>query len=217
MTKLTAKARIMTKLRRREAHPMPCLPETPEEPISSGISTYAQWLESMKANQLKVLEAEDRNWQGTLTSLAQSLGDKRWMLGSSPLATEARSCIEHLDGVTIDVFDSEIETLKDTLFDHIDVGLSFASFGIAATGTVVIESSAQEPRSLSLVPEFNVIVADKQTLVPTLADYLKVAGLQPGISRSNTILVSSPSKTADIQQTLAYGAHGPRNVYVIVY
>jgi L-lactate dehydrogenase complex protein LldG len=68
---------------------------------------------------------------------------------------------------------------------------------------------------LSLVPPVHIVVVDAHQVVGTLFDLMQQQGWSEGMP-TNVVLVSSPSKTADIQQTLAYGAHGPKQLVVML-
>lgn len=75
--------------------------------------------------------------------------------------------------------------------------------------------AVDEPRSLSLVPPCHIVLVHENTLYNDLASIMAEQGWQNTMP-TNLVLVSGPSKTADIQQTLAYGAHGPRQLFVIL-
>lgn len=118
-------------------------------------------------------------------------------------------------GPALQTFDQPMEALKDQLFDQVDAGLTLATCAIADTGTLVILSSPAQPRSLSLVPPVHICLLDARRLYPDMPTALaeeRWAAAMP----TNLIFVSGPSKTADIQQTLAYGAHGPKSLVVIL-
>lgn len=112
-------------------------------------------------------------------------------------------------------FDTAIEAWKGELFDHADVGVTRASCAIAETGTLALVSSPQSPRTLSLVPPINVCVIDAARLYRSLPEALAGEGWAAAMP-ANLVFVSGPSKTADIQQTLAYGAHGPKDLIVLI-
>lgn len=110
---------------------------------------------------------------------------------------------------------SDPDWQQDGLFNTVDAGLTYSVAAIAETGSIVLQSSAASPRQLSLVPPVHIVIVDAHRVVNTLFDLTQ----QPSWSGdlpTNVILVSSPSKTADIQQTLAYGAHGPKRLIVIL-
>lgn len=107
-----------------------------------------------------------------------------------------------------------IETWKEFLFNDVDVGITSATCAIATTGTIVLHPGPDEPRSLSLVPPCHIAIVREETLYNDFAEVIKI-GWETGIP-TNVVLVSGPSKTADIQQTLAYGAHGPSMLFVLL-
>ena len=104
---------------------------------------------------------------------------------------------------------------RDALFESVSAGLTLSRAAIAETGTIVLWMSAQSPRLLSLVPPIHIVIVEGHTVHDTLFDLMQQASWADGLP-TNVILVSSPSKTADIQQTLAYGAHGPKQLIVIL-
>jgi L-lactate dehydrogenase complex protein LldG len=112
-------------------------------------------------------------------------------------------------------FAAPIEDWKQTLFDSVDAGFTVARSGIAATGTLVLAPDAGTPRTVSLVPPLHVALVYARTLHADLHAAMQ-AEQWPAAMPTNLVLVSGPSKTSDIQQTLAYGAHGPARLWVVV-
>lgn len=104
---------------------------------------------------------------------------------------------------------------KSALFDSVDAGFTVARSGIAATGTLVIAPDAGTPRTVSLAPPLHVALVYASTLHADLHAAARTERWADGMP-SNLVLISSPSKTSDIQQTLAYGAHGPRWLWVLL-
>lgn len=101
------------------------------------------------------------------------------------------------------------------LFDDVAAGITLSRAAIAETGTVVLWTGPSSPRLLSLVPPVHIVIVDAGTIFHTLFDLMQQANWSAGLP-TNVVLVSSPSKTADIQQTLAYGAHGPKALIVML-
>ncbi|MDD3355227.1 lactate utilization protein [Zoogloea sp.] len=112
-------------------------------------------------------------------------------------------------------WEGQVETLKADLFHRVDAALTHARGAIAETGSLILWSSPEEPRTLSLVPPLHFVLLDAATIHPTFFDALRYENWAAGLP-TNALLVSGPSKTADIQQTLAYGAHGPKELIVLV-
>ncbi|MCO4202561.1 LutC/YkgG family protein [Aeromonas taiwanensis] len=104
---------------------------------------------------------------------------------------------------------------KDDLFDVCQAGITHCAGAIADTGTLVLLPDGGEPRTISLVPPCHIALLAASTIADNLAG-LVAAGRWQQAMPTNLLLVSGPSKTADIQQTLAYGAHGPSRLLVVL-
>ena len=104
--------------------------------------------------------------------------------------------------------------LSNELFSQFEVGITGADYLVARTGSVVIRSSTQGGRRLSIMPKFHIVLAYDTQLVATLGDCL--ADLKVDPSWSSASIVTGPSRTADIEKTLVLGAHGPQRLAVIV-
>jgi L-lactate utilization protein LutC len=104
---------------------------------------------------------------------------------------------------------------------EVDVGLSGAQWGVAETGTLVLDSGAESSRLVSLVPPVHVALLPASRIVGTLGELLDAARPDPevcratGASRSLTF-ITGPSRTADIELTLVVGVHGPEQLHVLV-
>lgn len=94
--------------------------------------------------------------------------------------------------------------------------LTHASCAIAETGTVVLASSVQRPTLANFLPDNCIVLLNETDILPYLEDALsEVQNSEDGMPRALN-LISGPSKTADIEQTLVYGAHGPIQLHVII-
>ena len=88
--------------------------------------------------------------------------------------------------------------------------------GISETGTLMLVSGAHNPTSLNFLPDYHIVVLSTDQLLPRMEDawdHLRASFAQ--IPRTVNF-ISGPSKTADIEQTVEYGAHGPRGLHVIL-
>ncbi|MBF8450844.1 LutC/YkgG family protein [Aeromonas dhakensis] len=104
---------------------------------------------------------------------------------------------------------------KDELFDACQAGITHCAGAIADTGTLVLLPDSGEPRTISLVPPCHIALLAASTIADNLAGLVDAGRWQQAMP-TNLLLVSGPSKTADIQQTLAYGAHGPSRLLVVL-
>jgi L-lactate dehydrogenase complex protein LldF len=95
----------------------------------------------------------------------------------------------------------------------IQVGLTGVLAGIAESGTLVIPGGKGRPLSASLLPETHIAVLHTEDICASLAEALQQEEIHKS---SNTVLISGPSRTADIEMTLTIGVHGPRQVHVFI-
>lgn len=107
-----------------------------------------------------------------------------------------------------------IEPSSDNIFD-IDVGITTAQAAIAETGTLVLDSSRERNRLVSLVPPVHIAIVEASSIFQTLGEALAFIHQDGNISPAVTF-ITGPSRTADIELTLAIGVHGPQELYVIV-
>jgi L-lactate dehydrogenase complex protein LldG len=96
-----------------------------------------------------------------------------------------------------------------------DVGISRAQACIAETGTLLLDSSRERNRLVSLVPPVHIALVNASQIVGTLGEALSSLRQTEPVSAIVT-LVTGPSRTADIELTLAIGVHGPQELYVII-
>ncbi|HEY3582535.1 MAG TPA: lactate utilization protein [Pyrinomonadaceae bacterium] len=98
---------------------------------------------------------------------------------------------------------------------NFDVGITRAQAAIAETGTLVLDSSVEHNRLVSLVPPVHIAILEASRIYATLAEAL--AMLQSGDEVSPAItFITGPSRTADIELTLTVGVHGPQQLYVFI-
>lgn len=94
-----------------------------------------------------------------------------------------------------------------------DIGLSLADGALAETGSVVISSGPGKSRLATLLPPVHIAIVPPGRITTDLFTW---TASQVGPRPANITLISGPSKTADIEQTMAIGVHGPKRFMVIV-
>jgi L-lactate dehydrogenase complex protein LldG len=99
---------------------------------------------------------------------------------------------------------------------HIDVGITTAQAGIAETGTLVLDSTQERNRVVSLVPPVHIAILESEKIYETLAQTLEAFHPEGAEVSQAITFVTGPSRTADIELILAIGVHGPQELYVIV-
>jgi len=107
-------------------------------------------------------------------------------------------------------FESDEESLRD-----IKVGITGCEFVIARLGSIMV--SSKNSRRLNVYPETHVVIAYVNQLVDDLKDAFEaIHAKYSGILPSMISVITGPSRTADIEKTLVMGAHGPRELFLIL-
>ena len=106
---------------------------------------------------------------------------------------------------------------RDALF-ACDAGVTTAQWGIAETGTLVLESARERNRLLSLVPPLHVALLSAGCLCESMGDALARVrqGSAAGLASDAITFITGPSRTSDIELTLVVGVHGPATVHVLL-
>lgn len=97
------------------------------------------------------------------------------------------------------------------------VALSVADAAIAETGTLVLVSSAHAPMLHNYLPDHHLVLLRTSSIVRWQEDVWRILKEQDNFPPRGIAMITGPSKTADVEQTLEYGAHGPRAVHLIVF
>lgn len=210
---------VMTAVRkalgRRETPATVPPPPELDEPIirlvHSDIGLPALFATKAKENKMKVTFVTPEELAGKVVERAKELGLTSMVYPVSALL-ERLGVPEALSaaGVRMDRWD---KTTLDATYD-IDAGLTDAWAAVAETGSVVIRPSVDHGRSLSLVPNYHLIVLEPKVFVPDLVDLFEKMAADN--ESSGNIIISGPSKTADIEMNLVTGVHGPGHVEVFV-
>jgi len=113
-----------------------------------------------------------------------------------------------------------IRLIGNHLRDHlagIDIGLTYANFGIADTGTLVIESSSEETRLATMISEIHVAVLPRSRLRASSYDVEADLHDTMGQAPNYTAFITGASRTADIERVLALGVHGPLELHILIW
>jgi len=114
----------------------------------------------------------------------------------------------------------EFETRRAEASDAVAVQHGFA--GIAETGTLMLPSDPARPTTLNILADTGIVVLRASRIVGAYEDawdWLRAERTDPltgGFMPRNVMLVTGPSRSADIEQTLELGAHGPRRLHIIL-
>lgn len=171
----------------------------------------------MRAVHTEVHWVRGHDWADKLAELVQAKGHRTLLLApDTPHGGKAAEVLSSLpDAPALRHFDRPLDDWKNELFNGIDASFTGTRAGIAETGTLIVWPDGREPRTMSLVPPVHYALLDGGKLYQNLFQAMQSEGWQAGLP-TNSLLISGPSKTSDIQQTTAYGAHGPHTLEVLV-
>ena len=175
-------------------------------PPVSLTESFKQSLEAVDGH--CIVAKDDAAIAQALTEIITNIRGQRLAISNNPV-------VERLLQLT----DLEIEELgvapnAADVF-RFDVGITTAQAAIADTGTLVLDSADERHRLVSLVPPVHIAIVNASQIFASLAEVLSFLQKDKTVSPAITF-VTGPSRTADIELTLAIGVHGPQQLYVIV-
>lgn len=208
-----ARETILNTLRRAQKRdmPLPIVPwQAPQLSYEERVELYCERCQKALVN---VMRTHEENFVKTLSTIIENEEIKTLVHGRGMWFEQLLSQ-EISPTLTRVPYDDSIEKMKEQLFT-VDAGIISTSAAIAENGTCVVRATPEEPRTLSLVPPIFIAVVKASTIYSTLTDVIKEQQWDSSLP-TNTILISSPSRTADIELVLAVGVHGPKKMYVIL-
>jgi len=113
----------------------------------------------------------------------------------------------------------DIQLITEDLRKHlagIDMSLTFIDYGIAETGTLVLDSSSEEVRLATMISEVHIALLPESKIrqnAYALEEELKINMLS---YPNYTAFITGPSRTADIERVLALGVHGPLELHILL-
>jgi L-lactate dehydrogenase complex protein LldG len=214
----TARDRILARLRNapdREETPPPA-PEPPPAtaPGRERIERLKALLTAMRA-EVRLVSAD--GWLPDVIEMLRARGTATLLYApETPIGRALESAREAGGDPMPELvpYAAAAESLKDRIFE-VDAAITTAAGAVADTGAIVLRPSTAEPRLMSLVPPLHVAVLRADTVYGSLTEAMQAGGWAEDMP-SNLVLVSGPSKTADIELVLAFGVHGPKELVVMM-
>jgi L-lactate dehydrogenase complex protein LldG len=178
--------------------------------MDDAIAYTAALCESKQACQLLVSGCE-----AALSASAGTLCDqKQQKVIAAPALSEAQT-----RSLALLCEQRGISFVREGLRRHlagIDIGLTLADFGIAETGTLVIDSSSEEVRLATMISEVHVAVLAKNRIrASALALETELRQLMRAVPNYSAFITGA-SRTADIERVLALGVHGPLELHILL-
>ena len=218
-TTVTARHSILGRLRAAPTSTLPPLPDVKgwfdaqrrNEDLAQRLVRLRTAMQAVKAEFHDVTQA---NWPDVLLRIAASKSIGNLLIGRNT-AHGATLQDRPLGALQLAYYEQPIDAWRDQLFDGIDASLTSARSAVAEIGSIILWPTPSEPRLMSLVPHIHFVLLDASSIHSDLHSAITAEGWSSGLP-TNALLIGGPSKTADIQQTLAYGAHGPRELIVLL-
>lgn len=208
-----AKANILKRLQENAITPLAELDSTASQYQWDKPTKIKRLTDQMSAVRTEVVHLEHESW---LDWLNRELPERKLnsiLTGSHTLFDDFRKAAH--PSLLVKQYDQAIEHWKQALFQDIDVGITTCKGAIAETGSLILWPDENEPRLLSLVPPVHIALLQSEKIFETFNQAitkLDWANQTP----TNALLISGPSKTSDIEQTLAFGIHGPQKLIVLI-
>jgi L-lactate utilization protein LutC len=185
--------------------PPPVRLSIPDMSAESRIASLLARVEALAGRGLRAATAVE-----VAAIVSQILGNRSAVASNAPYLAECG--ITELPGVRSGITSrDELRELCATA----DVGITSADYALADTGTLVMLSSPQEARMISLLPPAHLAVVPRDRVLSGLDELFSILP-DPAASTSSMVLITGPSRTADIEQILVRGVHGPGEITVIV-
>ncbi|AHI32517.1 MULTISPECIES: lactate utilization protein [Marinobacter] len=188
--------------------------DRPDWSTAERLDMFERTIESVHG---EVHRTTESGWIDRLAEILRSRGAQTLLIAKEHEIGQAlRSATQNREDLPqLLVYDEPIESWQEALFNEVDAGITSTRGGIAETGSLILWPTADEPRLMSLVPPIHIAILKASELYTTFHDAMQSQNWAAGMP-TNALLVSGPSKTADIEQTLAYGVHGPKELIVLV-
>ena len=192
------------RLQRRPRGPLPILPGDLEAAFKMRLKRAAATCSTVDAEAQAEQQKEQQIGQQVL----------QWLQQQNAALSLTRSESELLNSVdwpeALDISKCSENTIYDTTVCE-------AFCAIAETGSLVLLSSSASPTTLNFLPDNFICLLHRQTIVQHIEDvWQRVRTEFGGMPRAINI-ITGPSRTADVEQTIQLGAHGPRRMHVILY
>lgn len=209
-----ARSKILARLRSAPASVQQPSAEwmPPAIAVSDRVQRFTALIEAVHG---EVHRVDAAHWPERLALILANRGVNRVLFPAGTPLGQTLSAAWRDGALQLVPYDGTVETMKGTLVGGVDAAITSTAGAIAETGSLVLRPTSDEPRLMSLLPPIHIAVLEERAIHDTLAGLM--AQEQWAVSMpTNLLLVSGPSKTADIEQTLAYGVHGPKELIVLL-
>ncbi len=185
-----------------------------EEKKYSKRDMIAKYKTVTRAVNTEVHELERGDWVGDVEKLLSEKGIRHLMYGPNCDLGKKLEASWQTTGAKLMPYNTAMEDCKDFLFE-MDAAITSTLGAVAETGSLILWPTREEPRLLSLTPPVHVAIVSADQFYSTFYEAIETNQWAANMP-TNALLISGPSKTADIEQELCYGVHGPKELIVFI-
>lgn len=210
-----ARANILNRLRRIPSAPVPAVAaEAPTLPSLNQTDKVAQLKRLMEIMHAEVILTDAQNWLTVLKDVLRQRSLNGLLYAPNTPIGAVLAAEWEADLPPLIAYDQPVEDCKERLFAT-DAGITSTRGALADTGALILWPTLEEPRLLSLAPTVHIAVLEASRIHDSLAAAMRAERWADGMP-TNVLLISGPSKTADIELVLTFGVHGPKELVVLV-
>lgn len=211
-----ARAQILARLRAVAPQAVSTSPE-PVAPAATELGRadrVAQLKRLMEAMHAQVVVTDSRNWTTPLKALLRQRSLNGLLYApATPIGAALAEVWDSALPPPLDYAEAVAQG-RDRLF-AIDAAITSTQGGLADVGALILWPTPQEPRLMSLAPTLHIAVLEAANIHASLAEAMQRDHWAEGMP-TNALLISGPSKTADIELVLTFGVHGPKELIVLI-
>lgn len=174
----------------------------------------ARLKQRMEAMHAEVVIIDAKNWIGALKTVLRKRVLNGLLYAPNTALGKALAAAWDSDLPPLTGYTEAVEQCKERLF-AIDAGITSTHGGLADVGALILWPDADEPRLMSLAPALHIAVLDAAKIHDSLAQAMTREHWRDQMP-TNALLISGPSKTADIELVLTFGVHGPKELIVLI-
>ncbi len=186
-------------------------PPVPELSRDERVAKLKRLMEAMHA---EVVVSDVGNWTAALKQILRKRALNGLLYAPGTALGDALEAAWECDLPPLVGYVEDVEQYKERLF-AIDAGITLTKGGLADVGALILWPDANEPRLMSLVPAIHIAVLEARNIHDSLAEAMRREGWAQNMP-TNALLISGPSKTADIELVLTFGVHGPKELIVLI-
>ena len=211
---MSSREQILGKLRQGKKRPFPHItpPQNhlPMVPLTdkSAAGLYGRFVHEAQKAACQIHEATSS--EAAIAKILQLVGDDSAISSWDAVHLPLPGLAEALDAANITLVEQDAS---------VRVGLTGVDAALAATGSVVVLSGNGRSRAASLLPPIHIAVVAASQILPDLESWWtaqEAEGLDQTRQHSNIVVITGPSRTADIAMQLVMGMHGPRELHLIL-